>query len=1131
MSHGLSPQRALSPPRTPPYTSSPQFSSPIRAQSRSEVHPWDTPGSSLLGSPPLRSDFSDFTYQALNDNSQEVDPSRRLIRQGHSLSPPDPHHSRYHSLSSDFPHLSRIDSHSAENEPVPLLQDTDEEFFSKVQRIVDGTDSGSAGEERTPSPLVPGLKPSPSPPATGPSRSPLPYGHSPAYPSRLGAVGPTIPPVDRVPVAGGELERLLAQKKEMDVQRRAELDATRPDYLIRSSPAQERPGGALSDGNDYDHLGQESSLQHGNTATSPSEESTSSVQLPDVFEGFPLTLAPVSVRTTRARDAKEAEQAIAAVKALEAGRGRQRAPDRSDKGKPGIRKARRLQHSRDTSKEAISSVEKLDSAPGQSSSSWSESIARPSKPSTTPATFLPTPSTPPRTTVNASTSRSTVIVSPVKGRRIRLVRPATPSDTDIPSHSQNTAPEDRGVTSRHPSEPIIQWLNSPSPKPPPVLRKHTRRRMKSQEQRDWSSIDLRALAISIPVGSGGGKRNDDDDAREMLDMVDRNRDMKKRKRIAAFRDDSSSSSADDEGDEEVGSASLSIGRRSKSGSRASASSSSSRIKLSAGSRPSSRRRQSPLKPALVEGLGRMAIHPGDLQSPNVMSMAALENRSRSHKTMFGMVVREDGDTLMPQIDAGGPASTDLRRNNTSLHRPSSSISSLVSLNKGTPPPTEMLDRIFSQYGPRWPDFRYPWSMNEDSRRRQNKRSRTERKGLVERFLERESDSASDAESVVGSVADFDTDLMEGSLPDGAQRSWASGQDKSPVAKRLTQLFPSEAGSSGIPASLFGPSPAPVAPTDPGDARVALASRRDVRAVLYMASQRREKSEEVEGENEDEGEVHCICTGPDDGRAMVRCDGCKTWSHQSCVGISDEGELGDCWYCFRCVRGNSGDAVGSSEVVMSPVLVPAEERADGQTLIDNRRALLGSPTKFMFNSPPMSPADSLAHSSPVRGHPRTPKVRDAQKSFSSSRLLPPHTPGTWFDSQTLRTPHFPGDLTYDVESVSFDPLGTPSRGTKYGVAFMPAVSTPLGARTHHRDGMFATPKPPSQYRFPSSSATLFGPGSTASTLRDHGSPPSQHYSMSLQYTDTPVQRSRPVMQGLAPPISLGSPLSRRGKGVD
>lgn len=361
--------------------------------------------------------------------------------------------------------------------------------------------------------------------------------------------------------------------------------------------------------------------------------------------------------------------------------------------------------------------------------------------------------------------------------------------------------------------------------------------------------------------------------------------------------------------------------------------------------------------------------------------------------------------------------------------------------------------------------------------------------------------------------------------------------ESPVAKRLTELFPSEAGSSGIPTSLFGPSPSPVAPTDPGDARVALASRRDVRTVLYLASQRREQNEEVEDEDEDDGEVYCICAGPDDGRAMVRCDGCKTWSHQSCVGINDEDELGDCWYCSRCLQGDTGGTARRSEGLTSPVLVPAEERTDGQTLVDNRRALLGSPAKVMFSSPPMSPVSSLAHSSPVRGHPRTPKVRDARRSFGLTGLLPPHTPRPWFEGHALQTPQFSGDLKYDVNSTPFDPLGTPSRGTKYSVSFMPAVSTPLGARTHHRDGMFATPKAPSHYRFPSSSATIFaqaGPGSSASTLHDHGSfmsPPSQHYSMSLQYTDTPVQRSRPVMQGLAPALSLGSPVSRKGKGAD
>ncbi|KAG9007989.1 hypothetical protein FRB94_008314 [Tulasnella sp. JGI-2019a] len=1109
--------RALSPPRTPPFLSSPQFSSPVRTRSRSELHPWDTPGSSLPGSPP-GSIFPDITHRSPNVG-RLPEPPGYLIAQIHSSLPP--YQQTLMSSSSLSPLNAPPSTSMLEGSgPAPSFPETEEEFLSNVQRIVEEGDSASAGDERTPSPFIPGTSSS-SPPPIIETRLPL-HAHSPANPSRLGVPGDTIPP-DQNRAVGGELDRLRAQKKEQEAQRQAELDAKRPDYLVRSNPSQERSGRMPP--KNAPIVSPPAPTQD-EVITSTSLESTSLAHESDVFDAFPLAWAPAPARTTRARDAKEAELAIAAVKALEAASGKTvKAAENHVKGKGNAHTTKRSKshHSRSRSKDVLNGAEKRDSSADRPPISRATSTAQTSKPSTTPPpsskALLPTPSTPPRTSLNAGTSRSTITVSPIKGRRIKLIRPSSPSETELQSRSRPTSHNDLGMVGVS-SEPVIQWLNSPSPKPA-RLPKPSRRGTKSQEDRDWSLIDLGALAINVPTGSS---RQRSHDAGVMLDLLDYERAVKKRKRMAAFRDDSSSSSAD----EDVDIGSPSIEEVSKSGSRgASASSSSSRVKRLAGSRSSPR--SSPLKAALVEGLGRMAIHPGDVQSPTVVSMTAAENQSASpRKTMFGMGVQEDDDNLMDV--GGGPSLTE------DIHRKSSSPR--MSFNQGTSPPNDTLDQAFIEHGPQWPDFRYPWSANEETRRRRHKRSKIERKEMVEQFLERESDSDTDDGSAEWSAVDGQPGFIEDGVVAGARGLWAMTQDtsESPVARRLTQLFPSEAGTSSVPASLFGPSPAPVAPTDPGDARIALASRRDVRATLYIASRRKEA---LTGDSdEDEGRVYCICNGADDGRAMVRCDRCKTWSHQFCVGIDDESELGDCWYCVRCLQDNSGGKK-TPEVVTSPVLVPAEERADGQTLVDNRRALLGSPTKVMFSSPPMSPpSNSLAHSSSLlRGHPRTPKVRDARKSVGSSGLQP-HTPRMWLDGQSSRTPLISSELGYDPDIVVFDPLGTPSRGTKYSLgSFMPAAGTPLGGRIHHRDGIFATPKAPSYYRFPPSSATVIapaGPGSSASTLHDQGSfnsPPSQHYPMSFQYTDTPVQRSRPVMHGLAPPVSLGSPVSRKGKGVD
>lgn len=52
--------------------------------------------------------------------------------------------------------------------------------------------------------------------------------------------------------------------------------------------------------------------------------------------------------------------------------------------------------------------------------------------------------------------------------------------------------------------------------------------------------------------------------------------------------------------------------------------------------------------------------------------------------------------------------------------------------------------------------------------------------------------------------------------------------------------------------------------------------------------------------EDNGERHCICGGPSDGRMMLCCDKCDNWFHGHCVGLTTEesNSVGE-WMCPSC----------------------------------------------------------------------------------------------------------------------------------------------------------------------------------------------------------------------------------------
>ncbi|KAG8947128.1 hypothetical protein FRC04_010979 [Tulasnella sp. 424] len=806
--------------------------------------------------------------------------------------------------------------------------------------------------------------------------------------------------------------------------------------------------------------------------------------------------APARVRITRARDAKEAEEAIALVDAFEA----QTSVKSKGKGKE------TQGRSKPRDKSAVRA------APDNS-------VMQPSTPPRRQSS-LPRPVPAPRhirnasQTINSPLPKSLILaekgvaiaVSPVKGRRLKLLRPTTPTavvfGSSPPKFEENVSPA------------IRRWLAGPRSPPSPPKPREKKRRFEEEQERSFPPDAFAALGIRI------------DSVPQLSEKIEaaiqgQERESKKRKRLEAFRDSSSDSSMEDKVKGETQQSE--VGRE--------------KAVAKSLTRP---RHVSPLKPAQVDGLGRMAIHPGDLEGAQVIPMSAVESGQTWRKTLFGLDVQEEDESLMSDVTTGGAGLRNLWR-----HRSQKSDSSAMP-NVAFPDDMSLNDARLSQslpgQAPGWPDLRFPWSTNEAERRTERQRKRSERLAMVESFLTRESDSDSDSDMPATSISGTEEDVTS------VRGLWSLSHEDSPqgsiglrprLAEHFASLFPSAEGSSATESGLLSATPMPVAPSDPADARIALASRRDVRSALYFSAKRREEDEA------DEGVVDCICGEPDDGRAMVRCDGCKTWSHQVCAGINDENELGECWYCAQCAR----ETASTTHEGSAPTLVQGD--ASPERVVERaerRTALFMAPTNEdgRASSPMDIPSSPGLAASPWPFLPKTPR---AKESGSTAFLKTSSHP---FESRLHQMPHFfpdPDPLELGSTSSSMDLLGTPSRGTKYNVAFVPTSSPRQSSssstfrRTLVGPSVFATPKNTSSRKFVggnNSAETALGSDggwSVAATLKDQsGLPatPRPHYSMGFQYTDTPIQRSLPRMGNTNQAIPsfsapFDSPIVREGNG--
>ncbi|KDQ17705.1 hypothetical protein BOTBODRAFT_185798 [Botryobasidium botryosum FD-172 SS1] len=262
-------------------------------------------------------------------------------------------------------------------------------------------------------------------------------------------------------------------------------------------------------------------------------------------------------------------------------------------------------------------------------------------------------------------------------------------------------------------------------------------------------------------------------------------------------------------------------------------------------------KRSPLRPAEIVGMGRMAVNPKDfteIQLPPKKKKKKGKGGARrpvKRLTLYGLEVKVESTGARASRAAKVAAPGD--------------------------------DDFPIDLDPIWPDAEYPWCLKDAERRELEDETERERRMCVERFFDRETDGEDD--ELVAEPVEF-TMWEHSSEEDGDRATDRSASN--PAPRRY--LFSS----------------------DPSDARAALLSKRQVQAILYRSLRQQDG---MPSEGVDDGELACVCGEEDDGRPMVRCDGCLTWYHQACMGITDESQLGSEWFCGKCTADSVADTEG------------------------------------------------------------------------------------------------------------------------------------------------------------------------------------------------------------------------------
>ena len=396
--------------------------------------------------------------------------------------------------------------------------------------------------------------------------------------------------------------------------------------------------------------------------------------------------------------------------------------------------------------------------------------------------------------------------------------------------------------------------------------------------------------------------------------------------------------------------------------------------------------------------------------------------------------------------------------------------------------------------PNWPDSEFPWRLRTEERVEVAKAEQEERLRWIEKFLDRDSDDEDDTRSLP-QVNEQEADEDEAT----SKSKWGTA-----CKHEFERLVPVKTGRGKMVPLLSCPGDdtgkhsmvkRTVFPSDPADARVALLSKKTVRALSYRQQRRYRDGED------DEDEVVCICNGKDDGRELVQCDACQTWYHLHCIGIKNIAELGreeDSWFCRGCIaRCRSPSTEPDNYIVREPTLVPTDSETHRHRSED---------TPFFQ---PLIQESPNWHSSRV---PKTPT-----RITYNSHPQPNHSLSSWIDSDLSRSgPSTPRHYTqtagisgpfdaYALEDSPFDPTSTPSRGIKFNAPFATPKSNVWPARV---SGLFQTPSRGSGRGLPNK--TFGGAGSLSAVLDDSdltsGNSSYDHFGRML-HDESPIRRNK------------------------
>ena len=305
--------------------------------------------------------------------------------------------------------------------------------------------------------------------------------------------------------------------------------------------------------------------------------------------------------------------------------------------------------------------------------------------------------------------------------------------------------------------------------------------------------------------------------------------------------------------------------------------------------------------------------------------------------------------------------------------------------------------------PNWPDNESPWRLAGGLAKHRKLREADEKAAVLRRYLESATDESSDEER------------------EDVQPHILQEDDKRTVSTYISRAQAAARRHRGRRVVLHA------------DAKAALLGGLRSRLVTYFSPG---------------GPVTCQCnvTSRADKGKMISCDGCGTWHHLECQGITDEYSLQGHWLCHAC-----GRQANPLERNIRPIamLDPYQERAAAFKDWSSNVALAPSP---LFPAVPNLATRTPGRKEFLGASPRRPQ-RSRIMSYGSDYFNFPE------DSPANPMPSTPAPIrpnrfsTPRNEDSAFDVHSTPSRHIDFNLGGPSLFSlTPLAARGRVTSGL-------------------------------------------------------------------------------